>query len=207
LARDSGRNKAGGPEMRRDASSVWDQVKSSMAEWYGVAAEKTEEMARIGVRKYDQLTISRTMDRAFSELGAHVYGALRLGQTDFGQDAKVTQAVARIRDLEEQLARKESEIAEIRGAYHPESAPPAQANRQQPLPGSPNGALDEPEGIALIPLDAVPEGGTGGPESDEVHPSLLPDDVSSELKGRPPVLDAWEEELSRWDEPGPDDES
>jgi hypothetical protein len=142
-------------------------------------------------------------------LGSHVYGALQLGQTDFGQDPKVALAVARIRDLEEQLARKEREIAEIRSAHHPESAP-TQAARPQPPAGAPAGAPDEPEGIAVASGEAVAENAVAGPESDEVDPCLVPEAEEEEDTahlGHPPLLDAWEEELSRWDEPGADEES
>jgi len=205
VGKSSGQGRGRGPEARRDAQSVWDQVRSSMAEWYGVAAEKTEEMARIGVRKYDQLTISRTLERAYAELGAHVCGALQIGQTDFGQDPKVAVAVARIRDLEEQLARKEREIAEIRGTYHP-GAPPEPAPRAL-TPGAAAGALDEPEGIAIVPVPPPEEPAASSAPEAEIDPCLVPDEEEAFPSGRRPVLDAWEEELSRWDEPGADEES
>jgi hypothetical protein len=60
--------------------SLWDQVRANMSDCYAVAADKTEEMARIGVRKYDKFTISRDIERAFTDLGSHVFASVREGR-------------------------------------------------------------------------------------------------------------------------------
>ena len=97
--------------------SLWEQVKANMLEWYSVAAEKTEEMARIGVRRYDKYGLSREIERELAELGSHVYASLNAGRVEIAGDQVAQAAVARIRALEEQLAEKEREIAEIRADY------------------------------------------------------------------------------------------
>jgi len=176
-----------------------------MAEWYGVAAEKTEEMARIGVRKYDQLTISRTIERALTDLGAHVYGALRLGQTDFAQDPKVALAVAKLRDLEEQLARKEREIAEIRASYRPQAAEPGGTSAKSAAKAAPPAAgPPEPEAYLLAPGAAAPAA-DGDRSGDRAADAGMADEVDPGARRTPPVLDAWEDELSLWDEAGSDE--
>jgi len=178
--------------------SLWDQVKANMLEWYGTAAERTEEMARIGVRKYDKLTLSRTLERTLMQLGRHAYGALRDGRTDFAGDPEVRVAVSRIRDLEEQLAVKEQEIAEIRAAAQARGAgvPMAGAGRARPDASGPSGGGDA---LRQPPPDAVAP--TAGDEADaeselDFEPAPTP--------GGEMVLDAWEDELAGW-EAAPED--
>ena len=93
---------------------LWDQVKSNLVEWYTVAAEKTEELAKIGVRRYDKFGISRDIERQFTELGSFVYNAIAGGGQDFLQDPTLLAIVERIKGLEEDLRKKEEEIEEIR---------------------------------------------------------------------------------------------
>ncbi len=93
---------------------LWDQVKSNLVEWYTVAAEKTEELAKIGVRRYDKFGISRDIERQFTELGSFVYNAIAGGGQNFLQDPTLLAIVERIKGLEEDLHKKEEEIDEIR---------------------------------------------------------------------------------------------
>lgn len=173
--------------------SLWDQVKANMLEWCGTAAEKTEEMARIGVRKYDKLTLSRTLERTLMQLGRHAYGALRDGRTDFAGDPEVREAVGRIRDLEDQLALKEQEIAEIRAAAQARGAAAAGGGPglARAGAGGPSGASDplrQPSADAVAP--GADEEAEAGPEFD-FGPGPAP--------GGEMVLDAWEDELAGWE--------
>lgn len=93
---------------------LWDQVKTNLVEWYTVAADKTEELAKIGVRRYDKFGISRDVERQFTELGSFVYNALAEGRQDFLADPTLTAIVERIKGLERDLLQKEEEIEEIR---------------------------------------------------------------------------------------------
>lgn len=183
--------------------SLWDQVKANMLEWYGTAAERTEEMARIGVRKYDKLTLSRTLERTLMQLGRHAYGALRDGRTDFAGDPEVREAVGRIRDLEEQLAVKEQEIAEIRAAAQARGAGApgagmagAGAVRGRADAGGPPGRGDAHSQPS--PDAAAPAAG------DETDAGLELDFEPGPAPGGDMVLDAWEDELAGW-EAAPED--
>ena len=102
--------------------SLWDEVKANMVEWYTVASDKTGELAKVGVRKYDKFGISRDIERQFSELGSFVYNALGDGREDFLQDPTLLAVVERVKVLEEELRRKEEEISDIRTAYHERAA-------------------------------------------------------------------------------------
>ena len=96
--------------------ALWDDVKRNMVDWYGVAAEKTNELAKVGVRRYDIFGISRDIERQFSEMGSLVYNGLNEGRTDFAEDEALLGLAERVRTLEAELKAKEIEIEEIRQA-------------------------------------------------------------------------------------------
>ena len=58
---------------------LWEQVKGNLVEWYSAAADKTEELAKIGVRRYDKFGISREIERQFTELGGLIYAVVIYG--------------------------------------------------------------------------------------------------------------------------------
>lgn len=93
---------------------LWDQVKDNLKEWYALAADKTEEAAKIGVRKYDRFGISRDLERQLMELGGLVYEGLQAGRADILQDPELHAVVERIRQRERDLQEKAAEIERIR---------------------------------------------------------------------------------------------
>jgi len=94
--------------------ALWEDVKKNMVDWYGLAADKTNELARVGVRRYDIFGISRDIERQFSEMGSLVYTALNEGRTDLAEDPVLLGLMDRVRTLEAELKEKESEIQDIR---------------------------------------------------------------------------------------------
>ena len=94
--------------------ALWDDVKKNLTEWYGVAADKTGELAKVGVRRYDIFGLSRDIERQFSEIGSLVYGALEEGRTDVLEDPLLLALVDKVRELEGELQAKEREIADIK---------------------------------------------------------------------------------------------
>ncbi len=94
--------------------ALWDDVKKNMVEWYGVAADKTNELAKVGVRRYDIFGISREIERQFGEMGSLVYDALNEGRTDIADDPALQGMAERVRALEAELKAKEEEIETIR---------------------------------------------------------------------------------------------
>ena len=134
---------------------LWDQVKSNLVEWYTTAADKTEELAKIGVRRYDKFGISRDIERQFTELGSFVYTALAEGREEFAADPTLLAIIERIKVLEQDLAAKESEIEDIKASHRHRAAArtePAAAAGMAPPPAG--------EGEAA---DPAPEA-TGGPD-------------------------------------------
>ena len=49
--------------------SLWEDVKKNLVSLYGTAAEKTNELAKVGSRRYDIFGLSREIERQFSEIG------------------------------------------------------------------------------------------------------------------------------------------
>jgi len=94
--------------------SLWDDVKKNLVSLYGTAAEKTNELAKVGSRRYDIFGLSREIERQFSEIGSHVYNALQEGRSDLAEDEVLQGLVAQVRKLEEELAAKKAEIEAIR---------------------------------------------------------------------------------------------
>ena len=174
---------------------LWDEVKANLVEWYTVASDKTGELAKVGVRKYDKFGISRDVERQFSELGSFVYNALDEGREDFLQDPTLLAIVERVKVLEEELRRKEEEISTIRSEYRdraeskrtaarPDAGAGAQAG---PDPAAPT-APDENSGGA----EDLPEGDSGdvdrGETTEAPHPESAPeaaDEASHDDPGKP----------------------
>lgn len=111
-------------------ASRWGDVKSTFFEFYSRAAERTEEMARVGVKQYDRFALTRDIQRQLELLGRHVYTRLQADpQAPVGQDVEVARAMEQIRALETERTAREAEIREIR-ARRGEPADP-----QDPGPG------------------------------------------------------------------------
>ncbi len=96
---------------------LWDRVKKSMAEWYGVAYDKTDELARIGKKKIEMAGINRTIEKHLSELGGRLFDLIteknHKGNKTV-EDEIIKRFVEEIRELEQQLKLKEDEIETIK---------------------------------------------------------------------------------------------
>ena len=112
---------------------LWEKVKGNLMEWYGVAADKTEEMAKIGVRRYDRFGISRDIERQFTELGSLVYNGVSEGQQGILEQESLLTILSRIQELELELQHKEEEIDSIRSESQDRKAAAAQAGGEPEL--------------------------------------------------------------------------
>lgn len=97
--------------------SLWDRVRKNLMEWYEVASDKTEEVARVGRRKIEMTGINRSIEKRMVELGGRVYDLIRVeghrGNMT-ADDEKVQKLVREISRLEKELELKEEEIRTIR---------------------------------------------------------------------------------------------
>jgi len=190
------------PPRGGEGMSLWDQVKANMVEWYGVAADKTGEVARIGVRKYDQFAISREIERAFQELGGHVYGALGAGRTDLAGDGQVQTLCERIRTLEQQLADKEREIQAIRdaGRVRPGAAAAADAATATAAGAvmSDHDATTAPD----VPAEAGEQRAPTEPRDSDY--ALRDEEIEASIDpgyGAGQADEPWDDEIAVWHEP------
>jgi len=97
-------------------ASLWEKVKKNLAEWYGVAYEKTDEFTKIAKKKLEIAGINRTIEKHMLELGGRVYDLVTVqGKAqEISDDEKVTSLIDEIKKLEEQLKLKEEEIESIK---------------------------------------------------------------------------------------------
>lgn len=95
--------------------SLRDRVRINLREWYALAADRTGEVAKISIRRYDKFGLSREIERQFAELGSLVYHAIEEGRRDGLDDPAVRALVTRIKDLAGDLETKDREIEEFRG--------------------------------------------------------------------------------------------
>ncbi|UCF78690.1 MAG: hypothetical protein JSW03_11560 [Candidatus Eiseniibacteriota bacterium] len=98
-------------------NSLWENIKKGVSEFYASAAEKTDELAKVGVRKFDIVGIRRNIGHEMAELGGRVYHML-VEEKDKGvaEDSEVKQHVKSIKRLESFLKEKEGEIEKIKKA-------------------------------------------------------------------------------------------
>ena len=96
--------------------SLWEKVKKNLVEWYDVAYDKTDELARVGKKRIEMAGINRTIEKHLSELGGRVYELIegQRNQTGIAQDEKVAALIEDIKRFEEQLHQKEKEIERIK---------------------------------------------------------------------------------------------
>lgn len=114
--------------------SLRDRVRTNLREWYALAADRTGEVAKISIRRYDKFGLSREIERQFAELGSLVYHAIEEQRDGVLDDPAVRGLVTRIKDLAGDLETKDREIEEIRG----QRPRPAEAGtaRSDELPAS-----------------------------------------------------------------------
>ncbi|MBU0741015.1 hypothetical protein KKG45_13985 [bacterium] len=143
---------------------MWDDVKVNLTEWYSVAADKTGELAKVGLRRYDIFGLSRDIERHFSEIGSLVYNALNEERPGVLDDPMLLSLVGKVRDLEGELQSKEKEISEIKtaaGQRHASRAAAAGAT-----PGT-SGEADEPGDYSGASAAGMPVAGEGDPIAGE----------------------------------------
>lgn len=129
--------------------TLWDDVKSNLTEWYGVAADKTGDLAKVGLRRYDIFGLSRDIERQFSEIGSLVYNALGEDRRDVLDDPVLLSLVDKVRELEQDLQGKEHEISEIKTSA--EQRQTVRATETDPAPEARPAADGEAETVEDAP--------------------------------------------------------
>ena len=94
---------------------LWDKIRQSVVEGMSTAAEKTEELTRLGKAKLDVLAIKRKISKQFTELGGLAYEASKdkKPQEAF-KTPEVTVIIDTITVLEAELAEKEAQFEDLK---------------------------------------------------------------------------------------------
>ncbi len=96
--------------------TLWDKVRKNLVEWYDVAYEKTDELARVGKKKIEIAGVNRAIEKQLSELGGKVYDIMDSKKKNIviREDKRVIELIKEIKKLEKQLHQKEKEIEAIK---------------------------------------------------------------------------------------------
>jgi hypothetical protein len=97
--------------------SLWENIRKGVTEFYASAAEKTDELAKVGVRKLDIVGVRRNIGHEMADLGGRVYHmVVEENNNNVAEDPKVREHIDSIRRLEVFLHEKEQEIESIKKA-------------------------------------------------------------------------------------------
>ena len=81
-------------------TSIWDDFKKTLLDTVNVAAEKTEELTKIGKLKVDLLNLNRTLDKTYKALGREIYVRISDGKTiDLNSDDGVKYFIEKIDNI------------------------------------------------------------------------------------------------------------
>ena len=101
--------------MTMEMEKLWERIKKSVTEGATYAAEKTEELTKLGRAKLDILTVKRKISKAFTELGGIAYESLKEGKADEVMNSEAIAAlIASIKALEEDLDARETAFEDMK---------------------------------------------------------------------------------------------
>ena len=99
---------------REDMEKLWVRVKKTLVDGMSVAAEKTEEVTKLGKAKVDILTTKRKISKAFTELGGIAYDTIKTGKTDKMLEADEVKAlISQLKELEAELDIREEKFDDL----------------------------------------------------------------------------------------------
>ena len=94
--------------------NLWTQIKKSVIEGASYAAEKTEELTKLGKAKIDILNTKRKISAKFSELGGITYEAIKEKTVDKEiKSDRVKSLIEALEKLESELEAKEKQYEEL----------------------------------------------------------------------------------------------
>jgi DNA helicase IV len=124
-------------------ASLWNDIKKNVGDWATKAADKAtefsrdaadkaEELTKLGKVKLDIFQINREIEKQFTKLGGTVYEKILEQKKNIESDESVINSVEEIRNLEKKLRVKEEEYKKIKEVSKPEPKP-----AEKPKPKSP----------------------------------------------------------------------
>ncbi|MBN2029339.1 hypothetical protein JW824_03745 [bacterium] len=96
-------------------STTWEDIKKKVKGGVAIAADKTEEYAKIGKLKVDIVKINHNLDKAYANLGRAMHKLLsKSRKVDVTDNAQVKTLITKIDDLNKSVQAKEKEIESIK---------------------------------------------------------------------------------------------
>ncbi len=100
---------------KEDMEKLWERVRKTVVDGMSVAAEKTEEVTKLGKAKIDILTTKRKITKAYSELGGLTYEAIKVGKTDEVMESDdVKKLIGQLKELEAELDIREEAFENLK---------------------------------------------------------------------------------------------
>ncbi len=94
---------------------LWERIRKSVAEGVSVAAEKTEELTKLGKLKFEILNTKRKISKTFTELGSMNYDAFKGGKSnEIAKSSEVKDLINTIKELEAELDGIEQKFDEMK---------------------------------------------------------------------------------------------
>ena len=95
-------------------TNLFDEVKKNLKEWGSIAADKAEELTKVGRLKIDILSLNREIEKNFVELGGKVYELIyKEDQGRIKSNDEVKKIIQRIASFEETREGKMKEIENL----------------------------------------------------------------------------------------------
>lgn len=91
-----------------EMEKLWERIRKSVVEGAAYAAEKTEELTKLGKAKIEILNLKHKISKSFTELGGIAYESLKAGNAAaLGSSAEISAIVNTLKGLERELDEKE----------------------------------------------------------------------------------------------------
>jgi hypothetical protein len=103
-------------EKGEDLETIWDKTRKTLREIFETGREKAEEYTKKGKERWEIYTLKREIAKQFTQLGGLVYGLIvEKGTTRIAGDQEVKERIDKIKELEEDLRRKEKSLGDLSG--------------------------------------------------------------------------------------------
>lgn len=113
-------------------SGLWQKIKQTVYQGASVAAEKAEELGRIGKKRLDIASKKQEISRTCAELGASVYHLWETGKGAKTMDQpEVQRLIEQIKVLEADLQEKEAELERMKAPSEKETTESSASDTSQ----------------------------------------------------------------------------
>jgi hypothetical protein len=95
-------------------TTLWEKIKKNVVDTINETLDKTEELTSVGRIKLEILQLDHQLEEQYSQLGKYVHKHWHKLTKGIEQDRKFTSLNNKIKDLEEDIWKKQKELGRIR---------------------------------------------------------------------------------------------